>query len=144
MTNSAFSAIVGAIVDALSAAPEISRNIFRARERTLAESHVTAINVQWDGAMPNRGAIKGAPIDWQSKVTVECYARSTTQGGDLAVDPLMVAVYERLANDPTLGGLVSDIECVGIEAQNDSQGQKTGWVGITYSVSHRTSNDKLS
>ncbi len=143
-TPTAFSNIVAAMVAVLSAGQPVSPNIFRARERTLAESHATAINVQWDGGVPQRGVIFGAPIDWQSRITVECYARSATLGGDLAVDPLLAAVYERLAADPTLGGTVADLECIQIEAQNDAQGQKTGWVGITYAVSHRTSNNTLN
>jgi hypothetical protein len=136
----AFVDITAAFVAALAATPIVSKNIFRARERTLAEEHITAINVQFDTASPYPGVMHGAPVDWRSKITVECYARSSTTSGDLAVDPLMAAVFSRLAADTTLGGLVADIGYPEIEAENDSQGQKTGWIRMTYAVEHRTNN----
>jgi hypothetical protein len=142
--TTAFAAIVGAVVAVLNAGTPVSPNIFRARERALAEEYATAINVQWDGGTPDNGAMQGAPVDWESRVTVECYARSSTTGGDLAVDPLLEQVYQRLAADSTLGGRVANLCCIHIEAQNDAQGQKTGWVGMSYAVFHRTSNLNLS
>lgn len=132
--------ITAAFVAALAAAPAVSPNIFRARERVLAEEHVTALNVQFDGAEPYAGVMHGAPVDWRSKITVECYARSSTTSGDLAVDPLLAAAYARLAFDTTLGGMVADIGYPQIEAENDSAGQKTGWIRMTYAVEHRTNN----
>lgn len=132
--------ITAAFVATLAAAPAVSKNIFRARERVLAEEHITALNVQFDGAEPYAGAMHGAPVDWRSKITVECYARSSITSGDLAVDPLLAAAYARLAADTTLKGLVADIGYPQIEAENDSQGQKTGWIRMTYAVEHRTNN----
>ena len=139
----AFVDITAAFVAALVAAPAVSPNIFRARERVLAEEHVTAINVQFDGAIPYAGVMHGAPVDWRSKVTIECYARSTTTSGDLAVDPLLANVYTRMAQDTTLGDMVADIGYPIIEAENDAAGQKTGWIRMTYSVEHRTNNGTL-
>lgn len=140
---SAFIDITAAFIAALGAAPAVSANIFRARERSLAEEHNTALNVQFDGADPSTGVMLGAPVDWRSRVTVECYARSSSVSGDLAVDPLLSSTYARLAEDPTLGGLVADIGTPTIEAEYDAQGQKTGWIRMTYAVSHRTSNNTL-
>jgi hypothetical protein len=136
----AFADITAAFIAALSTAPAVSANIYRARDRVIAEDQATAINVQFDGSEPYAGVMFGAPIDWTSKITVECYARSATTSGDLAVDPLLSAAYARLATDTTLGGMVADIGYPHIGAEYDSQGQKTGWVRMTYSVSHRTSN----
>lgn len=136
----AFADITAAFVAVLSAAPAVSDNIFRARDRSMAEEYATAINVQPVTASRNRGAMHGAPMDWQTKFTIECYARSSVISGDLAVDPLLAAVYARLEADTTLGGMVADIDAHSYEFQFDSQGQKTGWVGITCDVSHRTSN----
>ena len=135
-----FANITAAFIAALSNAPAVSANIFRARDRTMAEEHIDAINVQFDGADPYTGAMYGAPVDWLSKISVECYARSSVVSGDLAVDPLFATAYARLAADSTLGGAVADIGTPSIEAENDAQGQKTGWVRLSYLVSHRTSH----
>jgi hypothetical protein len=136
--------ITGAIIAALTAEPAVSSNIFRARDAALLASYATAVNVQWDAGTPDYGQVQGAPADWQSKYTIECYAKSSTLSGDLAVDPLLDAVFERLAADPTLGGMVAWLRMVHVEASCDSAGQKTGWVGMTYLVTHRTSADNLN
>lgn len=136
----AFADITAAFIAALSTAPAVSANIFRARDRAIAEDQATAINVQFDGADPYAGAMHGAPVDWLSRISVECYARSSVVSGDLAVDPLFATVYARLAADTTLGGAVANIGAPSIEAESDAQGQKTGWVRLSYLVSHRTSN----
>lgn len=142
--TTAFSVITAAVVDALQAAPAVCDLVFRARERVLTEDTAAAVNVQFDGADPDIGAIHGAPVDWKSRIAVSCYARSTTQGGDQAVDGLLQAVYARLAADTTLGGLVDDIGVPMIEAEYDAGAQKTGWVRMTYIVSHRTQDGTLA
>lgn len=138
--TTAFANITAAIVSLLKTEPAVSANIFRARDRQMAEEYANAINVQFEGTDPNPGAINGAPVDWNSKFSVECYARTSTTSPDLAVDPLIAAVYERIAADTTLGGLVTDIGSPIIDAEYSAEGQKTGWVRMTYPILHRTSN----
>lgn len=137
---SAFSEITGALVALLEAAPPLVVRVYRARDRPIPEGADSALNVQFDGGVPDRGAIKDAPVDWRSRFTIECYARTAAGAPDEAVDPLIVGVYERLAADTTLGGLVDDIEGPMIEADYSSDGKKTGWVRMTYAIAHRTNN----
>ena len=138
--TSAFSAITAALVATLGATPAVSTNIFRARARQLAEEHADAINVQFDSSVPQAGAIHGAPVDWVSTFTVECFARSVAMSGDLAVDPIVLAVYNRIMADTTLGGLVTDINPPSIEAEYATAGEKTGWMNMTFQILHRTSS----
>ena len=138
--TTAFAAIVSAFKAELEAAPAVSTYITRARDRDVPAEAADAINVQYEGADPFPGAMHGAPVDWQVQVTVECFARSSTTSGDLAVDPILEAAYERLAANPTLSGLVGDIGTPTIRAESDAQGQKTGWIGMTYTVRQRTNN----
>lgn len=142
--STAFSKLVSAAIAALSAQPRICKGIYRARPIAINEQDDEAISVQWDRALPERATIAGAPIDWNTQFSVECFARSTRYAGDLAVDPLLERVYERLADDPTLGGMVDDLIVVAIEAENAADGKKTGWVKLTYIAVHRTSNQLLS
>jgi hypothetical protein len=138
----AFSRVVTAIVGALQAEPPVcdAEAIYRARPNVIPDQVGQAINVQWENALPSNGAINGAPVDWSTRISVECFARGTSDSGDLLVDPLLEAVYARLAQDSTLGGLVDQLECVGLEAENTSEGKKTGWVRLTYIAHHRTAN----
>lgn len=140
MSVTAFAKVVSAIVAALQAAPAVCETIYRARPTAVPDQTEQAINVAFQGALPNRGAIKGAPVDWNTRITVELFARSFNESGDVAVDPLLAAVYKRLAIDTTLGGVIDDLEGPGIEAENLAEAQKTGWLRLTYIAQHRTSN----
>jgi hypothetical protein len=139
-----FSQIVGAIVSALQATPAVCQKVYRARPDSIPEQFDQAVNVQWEQGIAGFGTIHGAPIDWTTKVSVECFARSQTDTGDVAVDPLLSAVFARLAQDTTLGGLVADLNVAGIEAENSTDAKKTGWVRLTYIVQHRTDNGTLN
>lgn len=141
--NSAFLKITAAIIAKLGAAADIDVQIYQARDRAVPESAVGAINVQFESGLPTRGAIMGAPVDWDSRFVIEIYARTTTQTPDAAVDPLVMAVYREMATDPSLGGLTIDIGEPAIEAEFSSEGKKTGWVRMTYPVQHRTTNMTL-
>lgn len=138
--TTAFSKIVDAFVSVLSEPVAVSTSISRARTSAISEDETTAINVQWEGSKPAKSTIAGAPIDWLSRVVVECYARSDAQTGDAAVDPLFQAVYARLASNRTLDGLVDDIGDPMIEPGFDAQETKMGGVRLTYLVEHSTLN----
>ena len=141
---SAFLDITGAVVALLTQDPKIADEVYRARDKQVPEGIATALNVQMDGAMPARGAINGAPVDWTTRITIECYARGTNGAPDQLVDPLLLAVYDRLAADTTLGNLVDDIGEPMLETEFSSEGKKTGWIRMTYAVQHRTQNLTLS
>lgn len=142
MTTS-FSQIIDAFVSVLSASVAVSASISRSRTSVISEDETSAINVTWEGSKPERSTIAGAPIDWVSRIVVECYARSETQTGDIAIDPLLLAVYERLANNRTLSGLVDDIGEPLIEPWFDAQETRTGGVRLTYLVEHSTESFNL-
>lgn len=140
----AFAQIVGAIIASLQAAPAVCDRIDRARSSLVPEQADQAVSVQWEQTRPEAFVIKGAPLNWETRVTIECFARSVRDPGDLAVDGLLSAVVARLAQDSTLGGLVGDLRITGIEAENSTEGKKTGWVRLTYIADHCTSNSTLN
>lgn len=142
--STVFSQIVTAVIEALKAAPAVCNLIDRARSTAIPEQVEKAVSVQWENALPESDAIAGAPIDWKTRITIECYARSVKDPGDLAVDGLLAAVTERLGQDTTLGGLVGDLRIAGLEAENTAEGKKTGWVRLTYIADHRTQNGILN
>lgn len=142
--RTAFADIVSAVIDALKASPSVCPVIDRARATVVPKETERAVSVEWAKSTPDTATINGGPRDWQTLITVECLARSVKDPGDLAVDPLLAAVAERLDSDTTLGGLVGDLRLVGLEAENDAEGKKTGWVRLTYIADHRTTNSTLN
>ena len=141
--RTAFANIVSAVIAALQANPPVCDLIDRARATTVPDQAPRAVSVQWDGAQPQGATIAGAPIDWETRITIECLARSVKDSGDLAVDDLLADVAARLGQDTTLGGLVADLRIAGLEAENTVETKKTGWVRITYIAEHRTNNGIL-
>jgi len=143
--RTSFSKVVSAVIAALSANPPVCKAIYRARQAAIPAQDEQAIVVQWEQAMPAAGTLQGAPIDWTTRLTVECYARSTDpdDNGDQAVDPLLASVYERLASEATLGGIVNDLTVAGVQVETAVDGNKTGWVRIVYTAEHRTYNNTL-
>jgi hypothetical protein len=144
MNPTAFAQIVSAVINALKASPPVCPVIDRARATVVPDQAEKAISVEWSKSTPDIATISGAPIDWQTIITVECLARSLKDSGDVAVDPLLAAVADRLAQDTTLGSLVGDLRIVGLEAENTVEGKKTGWVRLTYVADHRTTNSTLN
>jgi hypothetical protein len=141
--TTSFSKIVAEVVALLESAPAVSANVYRARSPEVPEQCADAVNVYFEGATPNEGAIHGAPVDWRSRIVVECYTRTSTQTADVAIDSLIEKVFEKLAADTTLGGTVAHIGMPEIDTEYNAAGQRTGWVRMTYTVEHRTSNDNL-
>lgn len=139
-----FANIVTAVVAVLSAGTPVSPNIFRARMRPIAAQHDTAVVVRLGPALPERGDIGGAPVDFTTALAVECYARSATTTPDLAADALLEAVYARLMADPSLGGTVMDINLTGIDPDFDEAIEKTACITLQLSVRHRASSTTLT
>ena len=138
--STAFNTIVQAFKTKLQETPAVCADVFVSRDRQVPDTVNEAVHIEFSSSVPNSGVIKGAPIDWQTKVTVDCMARSKTLSGPDAVDSLFRKVFERLAQDTTLGNSVVDIGYPVIESDYESNGQKTGLMRLTYQVEHRTSN----
>lgn len=142
--TSAFDQIVTAFVAKLSEATPVCAMVIEDEGRPIPEEAIEAVVVFYDGSgPPDAGVIQGAPLDWTSRIVVDCFARSKTTTGRKAVDALMQRVFERLAVDPSLGNQDRFIGYPSIDIETDMQSQRTGMARLTYLVSHRTSNNIL-
>lgn len=136
-----FASVVGAVVAALQAATPVSDQVHRSRIKPGAQEWTTMVVVRLLDAALEPFAILGAPFNVDTVMQVECYARgSAGQAPDLAVDALLAAVYARLAQDPSLGGLVEDVVPTGIGFDFDVDGESTACATLNYTVRHRADN----
>ncbi len=138
----AFGTIVAAIVTLLQSATAVSAVVDRARLRPVTEGMDDAVVVRIQGANNiERFAIRNAPVDWDTNIAIECYARhSTAVSGDAAVDALLAKVYAKLAQDPTLGNLVMDLMPTELEYDFATAAENLCCVTLTLKVLHRTNN----
>ncbi|MBX9870342.1 MAG: hypothetical protein K2X63_11120 [Burkholderiaceae bacterium] len=141
---SAFDQIVSAFVAKLQEAPVVCDVIVEDEGRAVDEACQETVVVFYDGSsMPDMGVITGAPLDWTSRIVVDCFARSKTVTGRKAADALMKRVFERLATNPNLGNFEWFIGFPSIDVEIDLQAQRTGVARLTYFVQHRTRNNIL-
>lgn len=138
-----FDQVVAAFVAKLKESVPVCANVFESETRQMNDEVQEAVHVFFDGAVPELIAIMGAPLDWKTRIVVDCFARSKTLSGAKAVGPLMKRVFERLASDITLGKRDWYIGYPSIEQDADAQGQRAGMMRLTYLVEHRTTSDIL-
>lgn len=142
--STVISQVVGAIVTALGTATPVSASIYRTRLRPIADDKADAVVVRPVGAQIERFAINGAPMNLQTTIAVECYARAgTATAPDVAVDALLAAVYAKLQADTTLGGLVMDLFINRVSYDFDVDEQGTACATVSLEVAHRASNLSL-
>lgn len=139
-----FSKVVSAVIATLAVQPAVCKRIYRARTEEIPAQEDEAINVQYGPFVRKNATIRGAPNDYWTRIIVDCFARSSTDSGDVAVDPLLERVGERLSLDSTLGGMVDDFYLDNGDPENATEGKKTGWVRLTFIAEHRTTNSLFS
>lgn len=140
----AFASIVGAMVAALGASPAVSPQIHRARVRPVAADWATLVAVRPIDATLEPFAIQGGPMNVDTRIAVECYARARAgQPPDVAVDALLGAAYARLAENSTLGGLVGDLVPSSLTYDFDADGDATACATLIYTAVHRVQNANL-
>jgi hypothetical protein len=133
---SAMSAAVSAVVAALSG---VAVPVHRVRMRPLAASVAGAVCVRPVRADVAEAALApGMPITWRVGVEVECYARVPAGvAPDLAVDPFVSDVYQRLLTDPTLGAAVIDVSPQSLAYDFDIDAEAVACATLVFSIFQR-------
>ena len=135
-----FANIIAAVVVRLQTVPAASLQVYRARLKPIAEQHQDAVVVRIESSLPERFGILNAPTDWDTTLAIECYARSATLTADQAVDALLAKVFAKLAADPSLGGLVMDLNPTALEYDFAGDAEQMACATLTLKVLHRTQN----
>lgn len=138
--------IAQAFEQKLAAMPAIADAVYRAKTRPMPEQHSKDICVRLVAAIKQNAlsAAFGNPQDFETTITVECRARSTSIQGDEAVDALLAAVNDRLQLDPQMGGQAMDINLQFINYDFDNDADNTAVAILTYAVLHRTTDNQLN
>lgn len=110
MAASAHSKIAAAVVSALLAAPAIADGrVHRSRTRPISPGATNGVVVRLARSSSADPQMLGSPTLWTTLISVECYGRGTEEVPESGADEVAVAVFERLASVPTLGGLAMDV-----------------------------------
>lgn len=142
----AHEAVVAASLAQLLVPPAVADEVTRGRGRPVSDTVASAVRVRFGGSVPQRGSIKGAPIDWLTTIIFESHARGSDDvdlgvntSGEQAALAVHQTAWERLFSDPTLGGLVMDMEPGPVDVDDDELDDPLGCVRSAVRVLHRTS-----
>jgi hypothetical protein len=146
MVYSQHRAVRTAVAALLSAGPALAEGrIFENRNYRLPTGVESQVHVNYAQSEPQRAAILGAPIDWDTSIEITVKARANTvlTAEDVA-DEIWTAAYARVMADQTLGGTVASIDPGVVTVQDDEA--DTGTCKLTWEllVRHETSNDSIA
>lgn len=100
-----------AVVALLQSAPAVAGGrVYSARTRAFPSDVTSAVNVRLERSTSQLASVIGGRTSWATLITVECYGRLDAGSSDEAADPVLEAVFERLASDPSLGGQAMSVE----------------------------------
>lgn len=143
----AVDAVMAAVLLALRSSPAVCASIDEDIDtEAVPEGTTELVNVRHETSSPvNRAAIRGNPIEWQTDIVVEAYARgdSPQAGTGRASRALQAIVYERLLSDPGLNGVAIDLLPGPIGTDSDRVDRRLGCCAATYTVVHRTQSATL-
>lgn len=145
MAQSKHRAIRAAVAALLTAdTPLAGGRVFQNRAYDLAEGIADQVHVNFAGSEPERVAIKGAPISWETELEIVVKARA--QGGitaDDAADALWVEIYARVMAAQALGGLAAGLDPGAVDI--DSAEADTGVCRLNWrlTVLHDTDNHSI-
>jgi len=142
------SLIAAAVVDALKALPAIaSGRIFRSRTRQISSSDTNGVVVRLVRSSSADPEMMGGRTQWKTLISIECYGRGNHEVPESGADEVVVAVFERLASNPTLDGLAMDLAPFdGSTLEWDFDEMDTTMCSITahFVVTHQTTERLLT
>lgn len=140
----AFATLIGAMAAALAEAPAVCTRIHRGRARPASAEWPEMVVIRPIDATLQPLGVLGAPFNVDTRVAVECYARSAPGNSpDVAVDTLLGAVYARLMTDPTLDGLIGDLRPEALAYDFDADAEASACAILTFTAVHRVQANTL-
>lgn len=117
--------------------------VSRGRARPLAREHDTAIVVRLANG-DGEQALTSGPRHWSTVLVVELFARAAAeQEPDDALDPLLQAVYARLAGAQLAGGVADLLGDPRVEWDAAEADTALASCRLLFTVSHRTQPQSL-
>lgn len=143
-----FSVATAALVAVLKQSPPVAPVVDRVLLRAVGKNDRFAVVVRPFGG--NRDSSVGAGVVgvWTTGYEIECSAWVMPDvAPDLAVDPLLEAVYARLMANPTLGGAVADLQPAPDNTLRygfDQVGENTVTATLSFHVRHASGAHTLA
>lgn len=138
--------LMDALMASLVAAPAVAGgNIQRHRTRPVADGVQQAVSLRVLGSTPQPLAGLGAPIDWITRIGIECIGRAGTDStADQAAGPVLQAVHTRLCTDSALASAGFDLfPWPELSWDQEDLDERIGAVIAIYTVRHRTTPTDL-
>lgn len=126
--------IAAGLVKALSSVSGVGQNVFRSRVDVISAEEVPALVVLFETEEVVENAI--GDVDARLDFLVETYARATA-AADKSADAVVSSVHSKLLTDPSLGGLLFDMNEVSTEWDYDDSDAAAVVVRSRFSAHYR-------
>jgi len=132
-----------AIIAACLASPALADGrVVGNRRRPMAQEEAAKVFVYLEDSVASRELI--GPIDWKTRIRIECLARATSAASaDDAADALAASVYARVMADPSLGGKAIDTEAQAMAWTEDEADPALSACQQIFTVWHQTAFAEL-
>lgn len=146
MSNTQHQAIVEAVAALLTAAPALAGGrVFEGRELALPSDIASQIHVFLNDSDSNGDVLTGAPIDWQSPISIVIRARkSATASAEKVADAIWFDVWSRVMAAQSLGGLAMQLRADNVQRDRDQADPDVAAFTWNFTVTHRTSQNTLA
>jgi hypothetical protein len=131
-------------VAALLAGVVPAARILENREQPLPNGVESQVHVFRTVSPPERGAVQGAPIDWNTQVRIAVKARKGADTAERLADALATDIYARVMADQVLGGLAMGADPGTFVWDQDEIDPDVAMVTWDITYLHRTDQDSIS
>ncbi len=144
--NSVHHSVCQAIAALLLVAPVLALgNVVANRKRPMPLGINSQIFVYFEESSATRGEIRNAPVDWRTRVRVECVARDVPgQLAETTADAMGVQVYARVMADVSLGGLALDVIPLAVGLAADEADAGLAAYQLMFEVWHRSQEGSIA
>lgn len=129
-------------MSALNPALGVSTNVYRSRVIPFMKSASPAVTVEFVTDTVLDSSLPAPYLDWVLLVRVGVYVRG--YDSDILADPISQAVYLKMVEDLSLGGLTMDIQPVGVKNETYDGDEPIGVQFHDFRVLYRTQVQDLS
>ena len=131
---------IEAILDDLDEVDPAS--VFRSRVSAFLKAEAPAVLLTWLRDTPEQFGATNSELNWRLQFRVSVLNR--TEIPDSGIDDIVAEIHEKLMADPSLGGLVLDIEPAAAELQLIDADNGAGIVSSEFVALYRTQLQDLT
>jgi len=126
----------------LSGTTGVGTRIFRSRVEAFTRAETPAIIIEPISDTPQDSQSFNDKITWELKVRVSVVVRGSIP--DQVADPTIESLHTKILNDPSLGGIVTDVKPSTTSFEIVEADEAAGVISCEFDIEYRTAYNSLT